>query len=314
MATSGSVNFSVSRDDLILAAYQHVGTLGEGDTPSSAQTTEAALLLNMIVKARMADGMPAWALKRGYILPFTGASSISLGGSTQAVTSYVTTTTTAATAAAGSTVTLTSVTGISNGYNIGIWCTDNTIQWTTVNGAPAGLVVTLTDALTVGCASGARIFVYQTGNRITKPLRILQVNIENVDTDVSRPINAISSQEYYDLGERTVASTPNQYMVDVQLSTTDFYIYPRMATTDEIFSITFHRPFEDFDASSDTPDFPQEWYLALMLELAVLLGPKAGLSIEERKSNIMLSQYYTGLALSNGTPEQSFYIQPEGRC
>lgn len=311
MATSGSINFSVSRDDLILAAYQHVGMLGEGDTPSSSQMTEAALLLNMIVKARIADGMPAWALKRGYILPFTGASSISLGGSVQAVTSYVSTTTTAATAAAGTTLTLTSVTGISDTYNIGIWCTDNTIQWTTVSGAPSGLTVTLATGLTVGCASGARIFVYQSANRIVKPWRIIQVNVENVLSEASRPITAISSQEYYDLGNRTTASTPNQYMVDVQLSTTDFYIYPRMATTDEIFSITYHRPFEDFDASTDTPDFPQEWYLALMMELAVLLGPKAGLSIEERNSNEKLWQYYLMLALSNGTPEQSFYIQPE---
>ncbi len=311
MATSGSINFSVSRDDLILAAYQHVGLLGEGDTPSSAQTSEAALLLNMITKARMADGMPLWALKRGYILPFTDASSISLGGSVQAVTSYVTTTTTAATAAAGTTVTLTSVTGISDTYNIGIWCTDNTIQWTTVSGAPAGLVVTLATGLTVGCASGARIFVYQSANRIVQPKRIIQCNVDNVLSESRRPITQISQQEYYDLSSYTTASSPNQFMVDVQLGSTDFYIYPRMATTDEIFSITYHRPFEDFDASTDTPDFPQEWYLALMMELSVLLGPKAGLTIEERNSNTKLWQYYLDLALSNGTPSESIYLQRE---
>lgn len=311
MATSGSIDFSVSRDNLIDLAHQHIGALGEGETCTSNQYTEGAKLLNMICKARQADGMPLWALKKGYILPFTGASSIALGSTVQAVLSYVTTTTTAAAAAGASTIVVTSATGISTAYNIGVWCTDNTIQWTTVNGAPSGTTVTLAATLTVGCASGARVFVYQTANRIGRPLRIIQTNVYNVSSGVSRPLRVMAMQDYNNLPNRTTASSPNSYAFDPQLTTGDYYIYPRMATTDEILEIVFHRTFEDFDATGDTPDFPQEWYLALMTELAAILGPKFGVPPEERKALREEAEYYHQLALSTGTPEESIFLHPE---
>src|SRR3990167_2451664 len=127
MTTSASVDFSVTRDNLINLAHQHVGAIGEGESASANQITEAALLLNMIVKARQADGMPLWALKRGFILPLTEVSSMTLGSS-HAVTSYVTTTLTANSVATDTTLTVTSITGISNAHVIGIELDDGTVD------------------------------------------------------------------------------------------------------------------------------------------------------------------------------------------
>lgn len=311
MTTSSSTDFSVSRDDLINLAHQQIGALGEGETCSANQLTEAGKLLNMICKAREADGMPLWALKKGYLLPFTGSSVIQIGSTVQAVSAYVYTTTTVASALGASTITLTSVTGVATTYNIGIWQTDNSIQWTTVNGAPAGSVVTLTATLTVGCAAGAPVFVYQTTNRLGRPLRIIQANIYNASSGLSRPLRTMSMQDYNNLPNRTIASTPNSYAFDPQLATGDFYIYPRQQTRDEIIEIVFHRSFEDFDAAGDTPDFPQEWYLCLMMELAAVLGPKFGVPPEERAALRKESEYYHELALSYGTPEESIKFQQE---
>lgn len=309
MATSGSTDFTVTRDNLITLAHQQVGLIGEGETPSANQTTEGSLLLNMLVKARQADGMPLWALKRAYLLPFPGSSYIQLGGAVQAVTTYVTTTLSAAVLSGATTITVTSATGIANGYAIGIWQSDNTMKWTTVNGAPSGTTVTLTAALTADAASGARVYVYVTTNRISRPLRIIQSNVTNVSSENSRPMRPIAMQNYNNLPNRAAASSPNQYAFDPQLSTGDYYIYPRMLNQDEIIEIIFHRPFEDFDASGDNPDFPQEHYLPFMLELAALLGPKAGVPIEERKALREEAEYYHQLALSNGTPEESMSLQ-----
>ena len=76
MASSGSYNFSLSRDNIINTALQLAGIIGEGETGTTNQISEAATILNMIVKLREADGMPLWSLKRGYILPFSGGPSI----------------------------------------------------------------------------------------------------------------------------------------------------------------------------------------------------------------------------------------------
>ena len=140
MAQSGSYDATVTRDNLIADAHLYIGAIGEGESPSANQVTEAARLLNMIVKLRAADGMPAWALRRGYILPFTGASSINTDS--HVVTAYDTTTLSANAAAAATALTVTSITGFSASDQLGIELDDGSVDWTTVSGAPSGTTIT----------------------------------------------------------------------------------------------------------------------------------------------------------------------------
>lgn len=276
--------------------------VGEGESASANQTTEAALLLNMIVKARQADGMPLWALKRGYILPLTGASSMTMGSS-HAVTSYVTTTLTADSAATDTTLTVSSITGISTAHVIGIELDDGTVDWTTVNGAPSGTTVTITTGVTSAASSGNRVYTYATTARVTRPLKILQANIFTPTDAISSPnLQIITQDQYYKLTNRTLATGPSHIYYDPQLTGVMFF-WPRFYGGDEIIEFTFHRPFEDFDATGDNPDFPQHWYLPLMLELAFMLSPKAGLPMEERKALLQEAQLYIEQART-ADPEQ----------
>lgn len=309
MSTSGSYDFSVSRDDLILSAHQHIGAVGEGETCTTAQTTEAAILLNMIVKLRATMGMPCWALKRGYVLPVTGTSSISTAG--QIVQSYVQTTTSVAAISDASTITLTSITGVATTYNIGVTQDNGTILWTTVNGAPVGSVVTLTAPLTYAAASGNVVYVYQTANRVQGIIRVIEANINDLVTSKTYPINIMARNDYYNLGDRTAASVPNQYWMDIQLASQEMFVYPRFYGGNAIIEFSYQIPFQDFDASGNTPDFPQAFYLPLMKELASLLGPKFGVPIEERKALLSEAQMYFELALETVYPEGSLKLQPD---
>ena len=63
MATSGTYDFSVNRDQLISSALRLAGVIAQGETPSTSQISDAAVSLNMMVKAWMADGMPLWAIE-----------------------------------------------------------------------------------------------------------------------------------------------------------------------------------------------------------------------------------------------------------
>ena len=79
MSTSGSTDFSVSRDDIIKRALRIIGVLAQGETPTTNQTTEAAVALNGLVKAWEADGMPLWAIK-SFSIPLTaGAATYQIG-------------------------------------------------------------------------------------------------------------------------------------------------------------------------------------------------------------------------------------------
>ena len=76
MAAPASYNFTVTRDNLITDSLLHSGAIGEGETPSANAVTEAARILNMLVKLRASEGMPLWMVRRGIILPVTEVSSI----------------------------------------------------------------------------------------------------------------------------------------------------------------------------------------------------------------------------------------------
>ena len=316
MASSGSYDFTVSRNEIINSALQHVGIIGEGETGTTSQISEAALLLNMIVKLREADGMPLWALKRGYILPFTGVSSINTDS--HVVTDYETTTLTAASAASATTLTAV-ITGFSDSDQIGIELDDGTVDWTTVNGAPSGTTITITTGLTSAASSGNRIYGYTaSSDRVQKPLRILQADLLDVTGGTSHEIiSDLSFTDYYRFGGRDTTGIPNQLYYDLSPSSDTaletngrIFVAPQFSNGDYVIEFTYHRPFMDFDASTDNPDFPQAFYLPLMLELAALLGIKGGVTIEERRELKSEAKMYREEALATVQPEGSIFLMP----
>lgn len=62
MTTSGTSTYESSRDKLIEGALRIVGAVGQGETPTAVQYTEANDALNMLVKALIAQGQPLWAM------------------------------------------------------------------------------------------------------------------------------------------------------------------------------------------------------------------------------------------------------------
>lgn len=309
MATSGSVDFSVSRDNLIADALGMVGAVGPADTPSAGLVTHAARQLNIVAKGWMSHGCSLWARKTGYILPHSGTNAIDLGPSgDNATLSYTQTTLSAAAASGASTITVASATGISNGYYIGIEQTDGTIHWTTVNGAPSGTTVTLTAALTAAADSGDYVYVYQT--KLVRPIRILDAFVHNQTSGNDTPISVVSKLDYDQLGNKTSEGLPNQIAYDPQLVDGTAYVYPRFSDGRNLITITFQRPFEDFDAAGDTPDFPQEWYGALLYGLACILAPTYGLPVADRRELRGERDQWFEIAKGNEPEEGSMYIRP----
>lgn len=326
MASTNSYNFTVTRDQLITDALLHIGGLSEGETPSANAVTEAARLLNMVVKLRAADGMPLWALKRGTILPVTDVSSITTVSHIVTSDGYVTTTLGADEAASQTALTVTSSTGMAGSDQVGIELDDGSMQWTTISSVDDSTTITVATGLTSAASSGNRVYAYTaSSDRVGRPLRVLEANILTSSDNISWEIDVEDRQDYFRLSDRTAEGTPNLIYYDAGLgsatadptsSTTwygTFYVHPRFENGDYVIEFTYHRPFQDFDASTDNPDFPQEFYLPLMLELAALLGPKHGVPPDERRALFQEAKMYRDEALATVTPEGSFNIVPAER-
>lgn len=272
MASSGSVDFSVSRDDIIQDAAENLGIVAEGGTPTAAQVTVLARKLNMIVKqwqgqADFSRGLKAWSRKRAYIFLQKGQGSYSLGPSGDHATgSYVTTTLTANSAISDTTIEVGSIAGISASDYVGVEMDDGSIHWTTVSGAPSGLTVTFSTGVTAAASSGNRMFAYTT--KMRRPLGIVTAMLRDSSNN-DTPMVPFLLENYEELPSKTADGTPSRYLYEAQLTNGVIYLDVEPSDVTHVIRIVYLSPIEDFDASTDTPDYPQSWFRALCAQLTM---------------------------------------------
>lgn len=79
MTTSNSYNYTKNRDQIITRALRIVGAIGQGETPATEAVTEAAEVLNDLIKEWETDGMQLWCVKEYSFTPVAGTSSYTIG-------------------------------------------------------------------------------------------------------------------------------------------------------------------------------------------------------------------------------------------
>lgn len=75
-------------------------------------------------------------------------------------------------------------------------------------------------------------------------------------------------------------------------------------------NLTYHAEFEVFTAGSETPDFPQEWYLTLVYQLAHLLATEYGTPTQDQSNIEKQAEKHLATVLGIGMEDGSFFIQP----
>lgn len=282
MSTSGTYTFSVTRDQIITDAMLDCGALGVGESIADADLQFCARRLNMMVKQwcgtmDFAPGLKMWKRLNGnlFLSATTGTYTTGPAGSGWA-SSFTQQSTTVAAAGGASTVTLASAAGISSGDNIGVVLDSLALNWTTVNGAPAGNVVTLTTALASSAASGNVVYTYPVANQATVPMKILTALLRDQFQN-DTPLYLLTLQEYQSLPTKAQPLSmqdPTSIYYQRGLGTgtlkTDS---PAAADCNKRIHMVYLDSAQDFDLATDNPDFPQEWYLPLVTNLSVLIAP-----------------------------------------
>lgn len=271
MATSGTYTHGRNRDQIIRRALRIVGAFEAGETPDSDSVNEAAEALNAMVKHWQADGIHIWTTIEATLFLQADQARYEVGTSSSdhAMESFTETTLSVAAANGASTITVTSASGISNGYYIGVQVDDGSIHWTTVNGAPAGTTVTLTAALDDSAASGASVFVYSA--KLVRPLQILSARSYNFIDDIETPLELMDRLEYQELPNKSSEGEVSGVFYDRRggaNSTGLFYVWPVPNTVEGAIKLTVARPIQDFSAAGNDPDLPQEWIRAIEWGLA----------------------------------------------
>lgn len=278
MATSGSSDFNVVRDDLIKDALLLLGAIRGSETPNAKLVSDGARLLNAMVKHWQGRQLHVWTVTEATLFPQPGQVkyAISNASSSDHVTStssFVKTEIATAASSGASTITVDSDTGISDGDYIGIVVDDGTVHWTTVNGTPASDVITLTDVLDDSSAVDNEVYAYT--SKIVRPLKIVDARWVDADTGYETPvITMMANLDYRRLPNKTQVGPVVNMFYDRQLTTGQAYLWQVPSVFEGYVNFTCHRPIEDFDAAGDNPDLPQEWIQTLYFNLAKIWAPQ----------------------------------------
>lgn len=170
----------------------------------------------------------------------------------------------------------------------------------------------------VSLTSGVNAYNIGVGQAVNtpKPLKVFQAFNHVATSNIDIPMRILSRQEYNMLGNKTTTGTPIQIFYEPLTDYGVLHVFPTPdsnAQTNNTITIVYQRPFEDFDASVDTPDFPQEWYDAITYGLAARLAGEYQISSEVRKMLLQEAAIIKQDALSFGLEEASLYFQRDNR-
>jgi hypothetical protein len=306
MAVSGTNTFLQTRNDIINRAYKIIGIKTRGRDLTAEEINEASEALNLYVKGLKSEGVYLWKYAEGTLFLKVGQESYILDGATTNATESFAQTTTNATATSGANlIVVTSASGFTTGYNIGIMQNDGNLHWTTISNI-AGTAITLTAPLTNNVSNEATVYVYQT--KITRPEAITSArrrDFSNYDT----PLNELARSDYFNLAQKTVIGQPTQFYYDKQLSLGTIYLYQAPNDASNTIKFTFQKMFFDLNTGNDNPDFPIEWAETLAFGLASRLS--YDFSIDKTKSEQIKRTYDEMLRNLKGYDrEDSIYFVP----
>lgn len=280
-----SADFTINRDEIVDLANEIAGVKGIGRVLSAEDSQRSIKLLNLIVKQWMgksdfAPGLKEWTRKRAYLFPQLSKSDYTLGvDGDHATASYVSTALTVAASAGNLTITVSSASGVSSSMYIGIRLASGTIHWTTVNGAPAGSVITITDAIPVGASAPIGATVYSYTTKILYPLEFISLRRRNVNNS-EVVINPMTLSYYEDsLLKKNSSGYPSLYLYERGTTDGTLFFNYQVSDTTEVYLLTYLRPIADFDSAIDSPDYPAEWYRPLVGQLAIDIATATGRSV-----------------------------------
>jgi hypothetical protein len=332
MAVGTTTTFKQTRDSLITDALLDVGIVGLGQPVDADLIQFAARKLNMMLKAWMADGLNLWKIRETTLFLNKSQPHYKIGPTTTdnittddpihksivalATSAGATTITVDNTAAHGWANQVRNSAALVTGMYVGIQLIDNSMYWTTVSSVPTSTTFTIpAPGISKDIAPGAVVFAYT--NKADRPLAVWDaMRRDKSENDV--PIFIISRNEYYTFGRKITEGTPSQFFfnpstlqqVPGQQSSELFtYVSPGIGTDRLVFNAQY--PVRDILTPDADFDFPQEWLLAIQTNLAILLGPGAGLTTEQFKKLQFIAQTEKDRVMSWDRENVSMFIQPQ---
>jgi hypothetical protein len=287
MTTSGTFVFSVSRDDIIREALLNIRKLDELEIPTPQETIDCARKLNMMCKqwqgtADFAPGLKTWTRRHGHLFLSNTTGQYTIGPGATGWTNSYRNYTLAATAAGGQpVVVVTDSTSLASAstQKIGVVLDSGALFWGQILSV-IGNTVTLTTNLPSQASANAVVFVYVIAGAAQQPIVIETAFLRDINNN-DTPLNIIRNIGDYDIlpskVDTSFISDPTAIYYEFQLTSST--LFTDVAASEDVtkhICMSYLESIQDFNNPLDTPEYPQEWFLALSWGLAKQICPMYG--------------------------------------
>lgn len=160
--------------------------------------------------------------------------------------------------------------------------------------------------------TGAVQYTIGTGQTLNTPapLKIVQAYyVQGTGSNV--PMNVYTKYDFNLLPVNNTSGQPVNLYYQPFPETGIISLWPAATSPVVTVTIFYQRPFEDMNAATDDFDFPPYWTEALIYGLAWRLAPEYGVPINDRNQMAQEAKYFHEQALSFGTEEGSWFMQPD---
>ena len=312
MAFTTTADLKLTAGDIITEALETIGILSEGETASTAQNTSCLRTLNNIIKIRSVDNqIYAQGEYRLNLAASTGTYSLGVSNVGYIPNKIINATLINAAYYDSPNYTLIYDTLAVSTYTVG--------ETVTFSGSSTGVVATddgattMTIRITEGDTVPANDETMLGGtSSTTSTVNGTPVALAQTGTANETPLSPLTQEEWYALSDKTTESRPTQYYqkrnaVGVDMS---LYLWPVPSNTTYDIKLWLQYPYRDTNATTDDVWFTQEWYLALVFELAYSLSFKYGIDMYERSQIKDAMDTYIDIASSYDV-DGSVYFQPK---
>ena len=281
MALSGVYALTSTFDDIAQEAMELLQVVGDGETITTEMKDKIKPTLNLMLKAWEGQGIHLWTFTEGTLFLNVAKSEYDLTSNlVHAANTWYETTLTQDEVLGAGTITVSNATDISNGDSIGIIDANNDLFWTTVNGAPAGNVVTLSMTLPTAVTSGSIVFNYT--DSIIPVRRVLDVR-RRESNDYEIPITFASRKDYFNLPNKNSLGLPIQAYYSRQETQGIFYVWTAPSQATSVINFTYERETQIIDGDTNNFDIPSYWLEAVAYNLADRLTFKFSCSPERKQ-------------------------------
>jgi hypothetical protein len=151
-----------------------------------------------------------------------------------------------------------------------------------------------------------------------KPLKVIQGFYRNITSTpvIDTPVMIVSKQEYNVLGSKFSTGTANTVFYDPRKLNGILYVYltpDSNSQTNLELHIVAQMPLDDVSASSDVPDFPNEWMNCLVWNLTDQLALEYGVPMNARQEIAIRAGAYKTQLSDWDVEASSTFFQPDFR-